>query len=206
MTHSAVTDGLDVRLDESGVAGDERGDRVAHRQCQRVVPWRDEADDALGLLELRYSDGAGEDPAVPARSEQPTAIAGVVPGGDADVEQLLDRVAASLAGLPLDDVETLVAVREDQIVEPEHDAGPLLQGTTGPRPLPMPQRGNGIVDVGLRGQRQFVDLLSGERGVHRPGAGGVTDADPRQEPSDETRRRGHAVTTISTRWNSFMSL
>ena len=76
------------------------GSAVDERQVERVVPGRDDADDALGhLVDL--------DPGEPGTTPQPAlgvevlvGGARVVAGGQRDVQRLVERVLAGLAGLP----------------------------------------------------------------------------------------------------------
>lgn len=77
----------------------------------------------------------------------------VVAGGHGDVEDLLDRVAAGLAGLRDDDVGELRLVSEEEIVEREQEASAGGGAECGPGRLGAASRGERGVEVGVGGLR-----------------------------------------------------
>ena len=92
--------GLRVRLGDHGVAGQQRRQPVAERHRERVVPGRDDADDALGHA-VDLDPGQPRDDAELALGvEVLVRRARVVAGGQRDVQRLVERVLAGLAGLP----------------------------------------------------------------------------------------------------------
>ena len=144
--------GLGVRFDDDGVAGQQRRDRVGHRQRERVVPGGDDAHDSLGMVVNLDGHRTGERTADPARLEQSDCVAGVVARLRTDIQQFFQSVLAGFSGLPLDDVQTLVATAEHQIVERQKDACPFRHRNRRPALLRGPGEPEGrrhICGVGL---------------------------------------------------------
>ena len=168
--------GLGVGLDHHGVAGQQRGQAVAQRQGEGVVPRRDDADHALGqVVHLDVGEAgehAGHAPAV----EVVVGGAGVVAGGERDVRELQEGVLAGLAGLDADQVADLLLPVEHQVVEPQQRGGALGQRGARPGLLRPPGPRDGLPDVGLARLRDVGDRLPVERRLHRCGlAGGGQD-------------------------------
>ncbi len=80
------------------------------------------------------------------------------------------------------------------------------EGPCGPALLSAAKDSHRGVDVVRVGQGQVVDPLPREGGEDLCGGSAWSDTDARQQSTDESGIDGHAVTTISTRWNSFTSL
>jgi hypothetical protein len=70
---------------------------------------------------------------------------------------------AGLAGLPLDQVEDLLAAVEDGVVQLEEGRDPFAHGQRGPGLLRLPGLGVGDLDVLGRGDGQLGEWLAGER-------------------------------------------
>ena len=104
---------------------------------------------------------------MPHRREVAAGAARVVPGGERDVDQLLERVPARLAGLELHQVEHLGLPVEQQVVQPQEHRRPFRQRHPGPALLGLAGHGVGTVDVGRRRHRQLGERLTGERRVRR---------------------------------------
>lgn len=157
--------GLRVGLHHDGVAGDERGQRVAHGEFERVVPGGDLTDDTARLAQFGDLGEGRDDAGVTAGLEVGDGLAPVVAGGDGDGLHLLVGVQAGLAGLQLDEVEDLGLAAEDEVVEAQQDGGPLPYGDGGPGGLggAGPVEGGGDVLGG--GLGQIGQLLPGEGGV-----------------------------------------
>ena len=73
--------------------------------------------------------------------EVPVGGAGVVAGGQRDVERLVEGVLAGLAGLPHDQVDDLVLAVEHQVVQPQQHRRALVERASGPRPPGRAGRG-----------------------------------------------------------------
>ena len=195
--------GLDIGLDQNGVPRQERGDGVARGQGQRVVPRRDHTDETHRVSDDLRTDEQRESPAHAPRAHESADVAGVVPGVDADVEHFLIGITPGLTRLQLDEVEDLIAPREDEVVEAEQDRTTSRDGDRGPRHLRRAGTLRCNFDVALRRERELVDDPAGKRGDHRAARGIVGG----RERTDQRRSaRVHEVTTISTRWNSLGSL
>ena len=111
--------GLRVRLGDHGVAGEQRGQPVAERHRERVVPGRDDPDDALGHPVDLDPGQARDDAELALGVEVLVRGTGVVAGGQRDVQRLVERVLAGLAGLPHDQVDDLVLAVQHQVVQPQ---------------------------------------------------------------------------------------
>ena len=140
------------------------------------------------------------------RPQQAAGVARVVASIDADIEQLLHAVTTRLAGLRLQDVEDLVASGEEEVVEPQDHGRALAEGTLRPGPLTVPELADRPIDVGLVGERKVDEVLTRERGDDRDRLGVRRHRRALQQALDERAIQTHAVTTISTRWNSLTSL
>jgi len=86
---------------------------------------------------------------------------------NADVEDLLERIATGLAGLPLQDVHGLIALGEHEIVEAADDGDALTQGCLRPPGLHLTRPSDSEHDVIESRQREFVEHLPGEGSAHR---------------------------------------
>ena len=140
---------LGIGLGDHRVAGQQRGQPVAQRHRERVVPGRDDADHALG-------DMVDLDPGQPGHGPQPALgvevvvrRTGVVAGGQRDVQRLVERVLARLARLPADQVDDLVLAVEHQVVQAEQDLRAVLERRLRPRLLGPPCPREGLLDVRL---------------------------------------------------------
>ncbi len=112
---------LVVGLVHDAVAGDEGRQRVDDREGERVVPGRHDADDALGVVQLAYGEDARRDRHATLGPQNARCHAGAVARGERDLADLLEGVEPRLATLDLDQVHQLVAVVEDEVVEPEQN-------------------------------------------------------------------------------------
>ena len=162
--------GLGVGLGDDGVAGQQRREAVAQRHRERVVPGRDDADDALGdPVELDPGEHR-EDAADAAGVEVLVGRAPVVAGGERDVERLVEGVLAGLAGLPADQVDDLLLAVEHEVVEPQQRRGADVDRRTRPLLLGLRARRNAsstsaAVDCGMwaRGWSPSGDRTSAVR-------------------------------------------
>ena len=140
--------GLGVGLGHDGVAGQERREAVAEGHRERVVPGRDDPDDALGdPVELDPGEHR-EDPADAAGVEVLVRRAPVVARGERDVERLVEGVLAGLARLPADQVDDLLLAVEDEVVQPQQRRGADVDRRTGPLLLGLACPPERLVDVG----------------------------------------------------------
>jgi hypothetical protein len=128
-----------------------------------------------------------------AGGEQPLGRPGVVPREQRDVGNLLERVLARLAGLPLDQVEALRLPIEQQVVEPQQHARPLPDGASRPHALRRPRGGERLGDISRRGQREVGERLAGERSVGGDDPRVGTGHDPPRQPLDVRRIKGAAM-------------
>ncbi len=123
---------LAVRLEDNGVTGEQRGDGVGHGQRHRVVPRRDDADYALGLVAddgLRQTrEHAGD----ATRTQQLRSHTCVVPRRHRDVEDFFLSCGTRLSGLGLSHVHEGVAVLEDEIAVAVEDGSAVEDGALGP--------------------------------------------------------------------------
>ena len=149
--------GLRVGLDDDAVARDQGGEGVGHRQHQRVVPRRDDADDALRDVVLAGGDEAGQGAQPTLGLERPGCEAGVVPGGDRLVHDLLERPDAGLAVLGLDEVEQLVLPVEHEVVVAQQHGGAVAHRGSGPRLLDLAGARHRGDDVLLGADRDLTD-------------------------------------------------
>src|SRR5690606_24670028 len=132
---------------------DEGGERVTDGEAQRVIPRRDEADDANGAA-LLPGDGEERDRAAAATGpEVAPTVTGVVPRDEGDVSDLLEGVPPRLPGFPLDEVLGEFGVLEDEVVEAEEDAGAFAERARGPRGLCPARSAHGLAHVDRRRER-----------------------------------------------------
>ena len=163
------------------------------------------------MVQFLDPDHEREDPSVPRGAQEPAGIARVVAGGDEDVKEFFHRIAASLAGLELDDVEARSPSLMDEIVEREDDSGPISHRSGGPAFLRLAAKRRRAQHLRGAGHRKGVERLTGEGGDDdslrgRGAEHGTTEESFDLGRLDLNRQGGHAVTTISTRWNSLTSL
>jgi hypothetical protein len=91
----------------------------------------------------------------------------VVAAAQGDVEDLLERVAAGLAALQLDEVEDLLLAVEHQVVQAHEDGGPVRDGRLRPGALCSPGA--------LEGQSHVLGRAAGHRSDGLAGEGGFDD-------------------------------
>ena len=159
--------GLGVRLGHHGVAGEQRGKPVAQRHRERVVPRRDDADDALGHVVDLDPGQPGYDAELALGVEVVVRGPRVVAGGQRDVQRLVEGVLACLARLPADQVDDLVLAIEHQVVQAQQDLRTLLESRPRPRLLGAPRPRERVTDVRLARLRDHRQRLAGDRGVRR---------------------------------------
>ena len=86
---------------------------------------------------------AGDDAEASVGGQVPGRGAGVVAGGERDVQRLVEGVLAGLARLPHDQVEDLVLPVEHQVVQAQQGGGALRRAASAPRrPAPSRARAN----------------------------------------------------------------
>ena len=163
------------------------------------------------MVQFLDPDHEREDPSVPRGAQEPAGIARVVAGGDEDVKQFFHRIAASLAGLELDDVEDGRPPLMDEVVELEDDSGPVSHRSGGPAFLRLAGKRRCAQYLRGAGHRKGVERFTGEGGDDDSLRGRGAEHGSTEEAFDLRRldlraQGGHAVTTISTRWNSLTSL
>ena len=124
---------LQVGAQHDRVAGQQGGDGVGDGQAQRVVPRRDDADDALGPVVLHGPRQHGQHAHVLGLAQERRAAPGVVARHDRAVGDLLVRVRAGLARLELHEVEQLALPVEHQVVHAQQHRGALLDRGRPPR-------------------------------------------------------------------------
>ncbi len=153
---------LRVGLAEHRVARQQRRDHVAHGEEERVVPRGDDADQPLRVPGDPGAHDAGHAGRRSGLGEVRRRVTGVVHRHRRQSQELDPGVDTGLAGLPLDDVEHLLLVLEQQRGEPEHDRGPLGQWYAGPARLRDPGPPRRLGDVGGGGLRDRGQQLAGE--------------------------------------------
>lgn len=157
--------GLRVGLHDDRVARDERRERVADGQFERVVPGRDLADHAARVTEFgdlrQHRHGAR----VPLGPQIGGGAAAVVAGGDGDRLDLLVGVQPGLAGLQLDQVQHLGLSAQHQVVEAQQHGGALPDRHPRPHGLGGAGRLERLRHVLGRRLGQVGQLLAGERRV-----------------------------------------
>ena len=161
--------GLRVGFEDDAVPGQQGRDGIADGQRDRVVPRADDADQALGLV---VHDGTGQEwkgTLAARRSQEPSRRVGVVAGRDGDVEGLLERAEAGLAGLDLGEVEQFGLPFEHEVVEAQDDLATLGHGTTSPVLLCGPGAPSGRRHIVGDAHRHLADERAVERRVRRPG-------------------------------------
>ena len=89
--------------------------------------------------------------------------AAVVPGGERDVQRLLERVLARLARLQADQVEDLRLPVEHQVVQPQQRRSSGVDRGPGPLVLRRASPPERLVDVALGGLRDVGQRLAVER-------------------------------------------
>lgn len=140
-----------------------------------IVPRGDDGDDALGVVVNVNPGQQREESRAPLGAQDAGGMHAVVAGGHGDVEDLLDRVAAGLAGLRDDDVGELRLVSEEEIVEREQEASAGGGAECGPGRLGAASRGERGVEVGVGGLRDAGErcAIQGGHGGSRLGRGGT---------------------------------
>ena len=155
---------LRVGTQHDRVAGEQCRDGVGDREAERVVPRRDDADDALWPAVLHGLRQQRESARMPGVGEHGRPASGVVTGHDRAVGDLLEGVAAGLARLELDEVEQLGLVVEHEVVQAQQDLGALTQGGRDPAALGSPGQGDRLHDVARARHGQRRQRCSRERG------------------------------------------
>ncbi len=203
--------GLGVRLDDDGVAREQRRDGVRDGQRQRVVPGADDPDDTLRVGVLHHAGQPGQRAAPGLRLEEAGGVVGVVPARHGDVEELLEGPRAGLAGLGLDEVEEQVLPVEQQVVVAEEDLRALGDRALHPGGLrragPLDRGADvlggaaGRLPHGLQGERRHRDAalpgLDRLHLTHETGqefvadAGGCVPATPARRGVPGGVRRGN---------------
>ena len=152
-----------VRAQDDGVARRERRQRVRDRHRQRVVPRRDDADDALRQIvraRLRQHRKRAEGLAL---GEIARRLLGVVTAHARGVEHLLERLDARLARLDLDEVEQLVLAIEHEVVQPREELDAFADVALCPFLLRCARPFVGGDDVVGRRRGQRADRLPRQR-------------------------------------------
>lgn len=92
-------------------------------------------------------------------------------------------MVASLAVLPLEQIEDLVPAGQHDVVEPQEGLGSATRRQGRPTALGLTRSGEGICDVRGRGLGKNGERVAGERGGrgHRLAGGG----DPCRQPPDQ---------------------
>ena len=141
---------LGVGLGDHRVAGEQGREAVAQRHRERVVPRRDDPDDALGHV-VDLDPGQPRDDAELALGvEVLVRRAGVVARGQRDVQRLVEGVLAGLAGLPADQVDDLVLAVEHQVVQPQQQLRRAARSVVRAQACcAVRARANASLDVGL---------------------------------------------------------
>ena len=152
-----------VRTKDDGVAGSEGGQGVGDRHRQRVVPRRDDADDALGAVARAGLRQHRHGARTLALGEIARCLLRVVAAHTGGVENLLEGLDAGLARVELDEVEHLALVLEHEVVQALQELHALLDGRGGPRGLSRTRRLVRALDVGDARLGQRRDNLTGER-------------------------------------------
>ena len=183
--------GLRVRLGDDGVAGEQRGEAVAERHRERVVPGADDADDALGHPVDLDPGQAGYDAELALRVEVLVRGAAVVAGGQRDVQRLVERVLPGLAGLPHDQVDDLVLAVEHQVVQPQQALRALVDADLAPRLLRLAGLAERLGHVDRRALRDVGERSTVERRLDRRRSGRCS---PRCDGSGSRRSRVRART------------
>src|SRR3954447_1167524 len=119
--------------------------------------------------------------------------ASVVTRDECHVHDLLEAVAASLAGLKLDDVEDVLAVVEHQVVEAQQDALALLEAGRSPSPLRVAGAPDSSSDVIGGATRHRRERLAG---------GGVLDLDRLAVAVADAHEPGEAGDLRGCYWTS----
>ena len=186
---------LGIRLQQHAIARKERGHRVACRKGERVVPRRDDADEADRLAEFLDPHQHGQGSAHTTRAEELGGVACVVLGHDGDIEDLLERISPRLAYLPLQQVECLIALRDDEVMESPHDAHPIAHRALRPFTLHGARPRCRALHVVLGGEGQAVEHVAGEGRVDVARLGIGRDSETGYEGRGCGRRRqdGHAA-------------
>ena len=159
---------LGVGLGDHRVAGEQRGQPVAERHRERVVPGRDDPDDALGHVVDLDPGQPGHDAELALGVEVVVRRARVVARGQRDVQRLVERVLARLARLPADQVDDLVLAVEDQVVQAQQQLRERCSSVVcahacwARRARAKASLTSASLDCGIIAER-----LAGERGVRR---------------------------------------
>ena len=114
-----------VGLEQGRVAHQERRDGVGDGERERVVPGRDEADEAERQVVDARPGEEGQGALARFGAQMTPGGAGRVAAADGRIEHLLEGVAARFAAFELDEVEQLFLAIEDEVVQAHEDAPPL---------------------------------------------------------------------------------
>ena len=175
--------GLGVGLGDDGVAGEQGREAVAERHRERVVPGRDDADDALrhavDLGAGEHREHAADAPGV----EVLVGRAGVVARGQREVGDLEVGVLAGLARLPHDEVDELVLPVEQEVVQAQERGGALVDRRRGPRGLGVAGARERLGHVGRSRLRDVGERGAADRRRHGVRLAGGAD-DPARQRGD----------------------
>ena len=175
--------GLGVGLGDDRVAGEQRREAVAERHRERVVPGRDDADDALGHAVHLGAREHREHPADAVGVEVLVRGTGVVARGQREVGDLEVGVLAGLARLPHDEVDELVLPVEQEVVQAQEGGGALVDRRRGPSGLGVARPHERLGHVGRSRLGDVRERGSADRRRHGVRlAGGAHD--PAREGGD----------------------
>jgi hypothetical protein len=155
-----------ARLEDDRAPGDERRGDVPHRDRERVVPRRDDADDAARYVVDVAAPVLEEVQVDLARREDarrvPAVVGQEIGHGDDLVHQ---RLVARLAGLGGEDRRDLLRAIDDGVAEAQEAVRALLDREDAPRLLRAARARDDGVDLVLAHHRHFAEEGAARRRV-----------------------------------------
>jgi hypothetical protein len=187
---------LHVGLHYNAISRHHRWYRIADCKRERVVPRGDNSHDTERNAALDHSHETRKCAESSAWPKEPSGISGVVPSGDAHVEDFFIRVFPGLARLSLQQIQNGLTIVQQRIVKSQHDRAAHRNGGICPHPLgPAGLVENGI-DVVLGACRERVQGGAGER---LDDVGRLPRGKQRRKKSIRIHNGPYELTTMSTR-------
>ena len=161
--HRSGERGLEVGFQHHRVASNDRRQEIGHCKRQRIVPRRDDTDDADRVAHFAHLRDEWKYTASLLVLQQSGCGQHVVTADVGDVEDLIHRTRARFAVLPLHDVAQCGLFLEDEIMELRDDRESLRQRCGRPCRLRCARFGKRTFDIGLAAVRNCHHRLHVER-------------------------------------------
>ena len=154
---------MQVGLHHNAISRHHRGYRIADCKRERVVPRGDNPYDTERNSALDDSHEPRKCAESSARPKEPSGISGVVPSGDAHIEDFFIRVFPGLACLSLHQIQHGLTLVQQRIVKSQHDRAAHRHRGIHPHLLGSAGLVKDGIDVVLGARRERVQGGAGKR-------------------------------------------